>query len=197
MQQATDWHGILEGAGHWQTAKLDWETNKLWRGSEELPVKRLEWHLALAPRCIFALPTQPWKRELYAFLPVLSLGVPTLPKSHLNVLGFIIDSDTCDVEAKVQFPHQLDNFDFFPVPIFYLITCKWLESCLNACTTSVEHPRPIHPGAPVCHAGHLWSPVTNQQHLLGVQTRPHHLWLTTSHRKEGRYLPPCVLMGPS
>lgn len=89
------------------------------------------------------------------------------------------------------------QFCLFRHPVFCLVTCKWLESCLNAHTTSAEHPWPIHPGAPVCHAGHLWSPVTNQQHLLGVQTHPHHLWLTSSHRKEGCYLPPCVLMGPS
>lgn len=56
--------------------------------------------------------------------PVLSLGDPTLPKSHLNILGFIIDTDIWDAEAKLQFPHQLDDFDWLPVSILCLITCK-------------------------------------------------------------------------
>lgn len=51
------------------------------------------------------------------------MGDPTLPKSNLNVLGFIVDSYICDVEAKLQFPHQLDDFDLFPGPVLCFITC--------------------------------------------------------------------------
>lgn len=54
--------------------------------------------------------------------PVLSLGDPTLPKSHLNILGSIIDMDIWDVEAKLRFAHQLDNFNWLPVSILCLIT---------------------------------------------------------------------------
>lgn len=60
--------------------------------------------------------------------------------------------------------------------------------------TSAEHlSRPIHPGAPICHAAHLCSPGGQSgappRWIKAARPSPpspphHQMWLTASHRKE-------------
>lgn len=84
------------GMGCWRQLKSDrqqrawlWNKQAVKREAEGLPVKRLEWRLARAPRCIVALAAPPWQRKLCAFLPVPSLGDQTVRRSHLNSVWFL------------------------------------------------------------------------------------------------------------
>lgn len=95
MQRTEDWHGMLEGAGEWQTAVgLTEKQTSCEERAEGLPVKRLEWHLAQEPRCIGALATQPWQQKLPAFLPVT--GWPNCTRESFKHL------ESLPVDQKIQ-----------------------------------------------------------------------------------------------
>lgn len=102
--QTLDWHGLLEGTGQWQTAiGLTEKQTSCEERAESLPVKRLEWHLAGAPRCTVALATLSWQRKLYTSLTVPPLSVQTVPKSHLKILGLFVLTVASCLQHKLHF----------------------------------------------------------------------------------------------
>lgn len=111
MQQTADWHGMLEGTGEWQTAVgLTEKQTSCEERAEGLPVKRLEWHLAQAPRCIAALATQPWQQKLYAFLPVT--GWPDCTKETFkHLVSLHVDPNIqliCHIQLQLHF-HEFNH----------------------------------------------------------------------------------------
>lgn len=132
--------------------------------------------------------------------PGPSPSAHTVPKGHLKNLWSFTPTPTFTLLVVYNIN---DVFWNWAVWNGRSITSFSIQQNVNECAahksiiyTSAEHlDRLIHPRAPVCHAGHLCSPVTNQKWLLGAWKQPPHNhiirrdWQPPTGRRRVIYLP--------